>query len=100
MEKRELQAFKMSMLPYLKSFYSFFRQLISLSGETSVEHISSLFLKIWSVISLLVAMEQDTSNGVLNSNGIDKTPKSPCLGFGGETFGNRQSGATGGLKLC
>jgi hypothetical protein len=56
-EKQELQAFKMSMLPYLKSFNVFFRQLISLSDQTSVEHISSLFLKIWSVISLLVAME-------------------------------------------
>ena len=86
-EVRALHTFKMSMLPYLKSLNAFFSQLASLKDQSSVHHMSSLFLKIWSVISLMVAMEQDPADENFSSLDRNGTPQSTGLGFGDQTHG-------------
>ena len=57
-DERSLAPYKLQLLPYLKSFYVFFNQLVALpESDASISHsLSNHFLSIWSVMTHLVSI--------------------------------------------
>ena len=62
-DARSLLPYKHQLLPYLKSMYAFFKQLMTQDATVSSVHdLTSYFFKIWSVINYLAIIQENGAN--------------------------------------
>ena len=77
-DERSLVPYKLQLLPYLKSFFVFFKQLITLPNDdpSMLHSLSNHFLSIWSVMTHLVSIGEKGLEFDDNESTQLRSPKS------------------------